>query len=527
MFEGWLIITVALGYVSALFALAWGGDRFLSGSREGGRPVIYALSLAVYCTSWTFFGSVGRAASTGYDFIPVYIGPILMFAIGWPLVLRIVRLAKSQNLTSVADFMAARYGKSQLVAAVVAVAGTLPYIALQLKAIAVSIETMLGGNPLVPIVMPSIGFLDTAFMITVVLAAFAILFGTRHIDATEHQDGLILAVAAESMFKLGAFLAVGVFVVFSMFGGLDEFMANARISPHVQAIFGQGFNGSTWLTVTLLSFVCVILLPRQFHVAVVENHSEREVRRAAWMFPAYLVLINIFVVPIAAAGIMVLPSGLADPDFYVLGLPLGAASKTLSLVAFLGGLSAATAMVILESVALAIMICNGLVIPALLRNDEAADWQEDMAGNLLLIRRIAIALVLLSGYYVYKVLGHNQELVTIGLVSFAAIAQLAPAFFLGLVWRRGTARGAIAGMLTGFALWAYTLLIPWIAKAGLLPLSIVTDGPFSLAFLKPQALFFLQFEPLTHGVIFSIAGNLAAYVVVSMLRAPEASILSS
>ncbi len=526
MFEGWLIVAVALGYVSALFALAWTGDRVLSPGRDGlGRPLIYALSLAVYCTSWTFFGSVGRAASTGYDFIPVYIGPILMFALGWPLVLRIVRLAKTQNLTSIADFLAARYGKSQAVAAVVttvAVVGTLPYIALQLKAIAVAVETLLGGSPLVPMALPNIGLTDTAFVITLVLAAFAILFGTRHIDATEHQDGLMLAIAAESLIKLAAFLAVGFFVVFSMFGGVGEFLANARINPHVQATFGQGFNGGTWLTMTFLSFVCIILLPRQFHVTVVENHSEKEVRRAAWLFPAYLVLINLFVVPIAAAGIMVLPSGLADPDFYVLSLPLAAGSPTLSLIAFIGGLSAATAMVIVESIALAIMVCNGIVIPLLLNNGLAdTERQEDMAVKLLVIRRVAIVIILLLGYTVYRAIGQNQELVAIGLVAFAAIAQLAPAFFLGLVWRRGTARGAIAGMLTGFALWAYTLLLPWVAKAGWVSTSLISEGPLSLGILKPQALFFLQFEPLTHGVLFSMAGNIAAFVIVSLLRAPE------
>ncbi len=526
MFDGWLITAVALGYVSSLFALAWAGDRLLSKGKDGlGRPVIYALSLAVYCTSWTFFGSVGRAASTGYDFIPVYIGPILMFVVGWPLVLRIVRLAKSQNLTSIADFMAARYGKSQAVAAVVtvvALVGTLPYIALQLKAISVSVETMIGGNPLATIELPAVGLADTALVITIVLAAFAILFGTRHIDATEHQDGLMLAIAAESLIKLAAFIAVGIFVVFWMFGGIEEFMANARISPHVQSIFGQSFNGSTWLTVTFLSFVCIILLPRQFHVTVVENHSEREVRRAAWLFPAYLVLINIFVVPIAAAGIMVLPSGLADPDFYVLGLPMGAGSPTLSLIAFIGGLSAATAMVIVESIAVAIMVCNGLVIPLLLTNRLAeSEWQDQMAARLLLIRRIAIGLILLLGYVVYRALGQSQELAAIGLISFAAIAQLAPAFFLGLVWRRGTARGAIAGIVTGLVLWSYTLLLPWIAKAGWISNALLTEGPLSLAFLKPQALFFMQFEPLTHGVLFSIAANTVAFIAVSLLKAPE------
>jgi len=525
MFEGSTIIAVALGYVSALFALAWVGDRIIR-SREGtgGRPLIYALSLAVYCTSWTFFGSVGLAASTGYDFIPVYLGPILLFTIGWPLVLRIVRLAKSQNITSVADFLAARYGKSQAVAAVVTlvlVVGVLPYIALQLKAIAVSIETLIGAAPLVAIQLPRIGFADTAIVITLVLAAFAILFGTRHIDATEHQDGLMLAIAAESVVKLTAFLAVGIFVVFGMFGGPHEFAQQTSQSEAISAIFARGFDGGKWLTVTFLSLVCIILLPRQFHVTVVENNSEREVRRAAWMFPLYLVLINIFVVPIAAAGVMMLPKGSA-PDFYVLTLPMAAQSHVMSLVAFLGGLSAATAMVIVESIALAIMICNGVVVPLLLRHrfPETVP-QADMARLLLIIRRVAIFTILLLAYCVYQALGRSQGLAAIGLISFAAVAQLAPAFFIGLIWRKATARGAIAGITAGFLTWGYTLLLPWVAKAGFMPASFLVEGPLGFAFLRPQALFYLQFEPLTHGVFWSIAANLVAFISVSLLRAPE------
>ncbi|MEW5965040.1 MAG: PAS domain-containing hybrid sensor histidine kinase/response regulator [Pseudomonadota bacterium] len=526
MFESWSIIAVALVYVSALFAIAWVGDRTI-GLRSGGagRPLVYALSLAVYCTSWTFFGSVGLAARTGYDFIPVYLGPILMFALAWPLVLRIVRVAKSQNITSVADFVAARYGKSQAVAAVVtlvAVVGLLPYIALQLKAVDVAIETLIGGSPLVPIELPRLGFLDTSLVITLTLAGFAILFGTRHIDATEHQDGLMLAVAAESLVKLAAFVAVGLFVTLALFGSPEGFLARARESAGIEDVFGRSFNGGMWLTVTLLSFVSIILLPRQFHVTVVENNSETEVRRAAWLFPLYLVLINLFVVPIAAAGIMVLPSGTADPDFYMLTLPLSAGHSGLALVAFVGGLSAATAMVIVESIALAIMVCNGLVIPALLRHRLAdAGPQEDMTKLLLVIRRIAILALLLLGYLVYQALGKSQGLAAIGLVSFAAIAQLAPAFFGGLVWRKGTARGAIAGIGAGSLVWAYTLLLPWIAKSGWLDMSLVEEGPLGLGMLKPQALFYLHFEPLTHGVLWSIACNIAAFITVSLLRAPE------
>lgn len=526
MFEGWSIIAVALAYVSALFALAWFGDRAVRLRSGGdGRPLVYALSLAVYCTSWTFFGSVGLAARTGYDFVPVYLGPILMFALAWPLVARIVRIAKSQNITSVADFIAARYGKSQSVAAVVTVVAVvvlLPYIALQLKAIDVAIETLIGGSPLVPIELPRLGFVDTSFVITLALAAFAILFGTRHIDATEHQDGLMLAVAAESLVKLAAFMAVGLFVTFGLFGSLEAFISKASDSAELEAVFGRSFNGGMWLTVTFLSFVCIILLPRQFHVTVVENNTEMEVRRAAWLLPLYLVLINLFVVPIAAAGLLALPSGTADPDFFMLTLPLSAEWRGLALVAFIGGLSAATAMVIVESIALAIMVCNGLVIPALLRHRLADTVRhEDMAGLLLVIRRVAIVCLLLLGYLVYQALGKSQGLAAIGLVSFAGMAQLAPAFFAGLLWRKGTARGAIAGIGAGFLVWGYTLLLPWIAKSGWLDMSVVEQGPFGLGMLRPQALFYLEFEPLTHGVLWSVGCNIAAFIMVSLLRMPE------
>src|SRR5262245_56752233 len=309
MIEGRAVIVLALAYVSGLFALAWYADRtFRSQKGGGGRPVIYALSLAVYCTSWTFFGSVGFAAATGYDFFAVYLGPILLFALGWPLILRIVRLAKSQNITSIADFLAARYGKSQAVGAIVtviAVVGCLPYIALQLKAVALSVTTLLGALPLQLLDYR----IDTALVIALLMAAFAVLFGTRHIDATEHQEGLILAVAAESLIKLAAFLTVGFFVVFSMFEGAGTFIERDSANPEVQQVFTSGLNGASWVTVTFLSLVCIVLLPRQFHVTVVENKSENEVRRAAWLFPVYLVLINLFVVPIAAAGLVMLPKG--------------------------------------------------------------------------------------------------------------------------------------------------------------------------------------------------------------------------
>jgi signal transduction histidine kinase/Na+/proline symporter len=370
--------------------------------------------------------------------------------------------------------------------------------------------------------LPQQGLIETALVVAPALALFAVLFGTRHIDATEHQDGLVLAIAAESVVKLASFLIVGIFVLFAVFGGLEGFDDAARTSPQINSIFDRAFHGGTWLTVTLLSFVCIILLPRQFHVTVVENRSEREIRRAAWLFPLYLVLINLFVVPIAAAGLLRLPNGAVDADMYVLALPMVEGSSIVTALAYIGGLSAATAMVIVESIALAIMVCNGLVVPQLLRYRLIdAEMQEDLAGPLLTIRRVAIFAVVFFSYVVYRALGQSQGLAAIGLVSFAAIAQLAPAFFGGLIWRNGTARGAIAGILAGFGMWAYTLLLPWIVRAGFLSTDILRDGPFGILLLRPQALFFLEFEPLTHGVLWSLAANIGAYIAVSLMRAPE------
>ncbi|KUO53894.1 MAG: hybrid sensor histidine kinase/response regulator [Alphaproteobacteria bacterium BRH_c36] len=524
MFDGTTIIIIALGYVSALFVLAWLGDRMLTVSSTMGRPLIYALSLATYCTSWTFFGSVGLAAGTGFDFVPVYLGPILMFTVGLPLLSRIVRLAKGQNSSSVADFLAARYGKSQAVAALVTlvtVVGVLPYLALQLKAVSASIEVILGGGQLVPIELPRIGFADTAFLITIAMIVFAILFGTRHVDATEHQEGLMLAVAAESLVKLMAFLAVGIFIVMTWNGGPQGLYQQVQATPPVAELFSQPFHGGTWLTVTFLSFVCAILLPRQFHVAVVENNSQDELRRAAWIFPLYLVLINLLVVPIAAAGLLAFADGSVAPDMFVMKLPVDSGVEWVSMTAFIGGLSAATAMVIVESIALAIMVSNGVVVPLILRN-RVADYvaQEDMAGLLLMIRRVAIIVVMLLAYGVFAALGDAQILSTIGLISFAAIAQLAPAFFLGLFWKQGNARGALAGLAVGFAIWSYTLLLPWIVKAGWIPNDILLNGPLGLRMLRPEELFYLNFEPLTHGVLWSVCLNMATYIAVSIFHTP-------
>lgn len=530
MLQAWSIIAVALVYIGFLFAVASFGDRRLPRRGREGRPYIYSLSLAVYCTSWTFFGSVGLATTQGINFLTIYIGPILVFALGTPFLLRLVRLAKGQNITSIADFVAARYGKSQGVAALVAgvaIVGSLPYIALQLKAVSAALLAMLGDFDGLGLHYPLVG--DLALTVAVAMAVFAVLFGTRHIDATEHQEGLMLAVATESIVKLVSFLAVGLFVVFGMFAGPWDLFDKAA-EKGVLPVLTDGFSLGSWAAMTLLSALAILLLPRQFHVAVVENTSESEIRTARWLFPLYLVLINLFVIPIAVAGLVAFPPGFIDGDMYVVTLPLSAGAQLMSLVAFVGGLSAATAMVIVETVALAVMVSNDIFMPLMVRGRRLRDGDEagrtgaapdhvDMGHRLLTVRRIAIFAILLLAYLYYRVTGEAQ-LAQIGLLSFAAVAQFGPALLIGLVWRRGTGLGALAGIAAGIALWAYTLLLPNLVDAGLFSPALVSEGPFGLALLRPQALLGVQASPLVHGVLWSLTVNVLVFFAASMVRRP-------
>jgi Na+/proline symporter/signal transduction histidine kinase len=515
MLQGWFVIVVALVYIGLLFVIASYGDRLSRrGETDRPRPLIYPLSLAIYCTSWTFFGSVGLATRSGFDFLAIYIGPVVMIGLATPLIAHITRLSKTQNIVSIADFIGARYGKHQGVAATVAmiaIIGMVPYIALQLKAVSSSLDTIVApvatwAGP----VQPVLG--DPPLLVAVSLAAFAVLFGTRHIDATEHQHGLMLAVAVESIVKLVAFLAVGIFVTFVMFEGPVALFAKALERPETTAVLTAGTSLGNIGAITLLSLSAIILLPRQFHVTVVENKNESEIRRAAWLFPIYLVLINLFVVPVAIAGMLTFSSGTIDSDMYVLALPISAGSAVLALVAFIGGLSAAAAMVIVETVALAIMVSNDIVVPLALMRGHGTN----VGTHLLTVRRAAIFAVSLFAYLYYRSAGEAQ-LAAIGLMAFAAIAQLAPAFFGGLMWRRATAGGALAGMTIGIVVWAYTLLLPSLTISAW-GTTFLAAGPFAIGALRPQALFGLDLPPLVHGMVWSLSLNLIAYVLVSLSR---------
>ncbi|MEI8154399.1 MAG: PAS-domain containing protein, partial [Hyphomicrobiales bacterium] len=400
--------------------------------------------------------------------------------------------------------------------ALIAIIGTVPYIALQLKAVSFSLETIIAHTmPMADTGRPLLG--DMALYVALSMALFAVLFGTRHIDATEHQDGLMLAVAAESIVKLLSFLAVGIFVTFWMFDGPVALFGKAMNSPLAASVLTREPPLGTLLASTLLSFFAILLLPRQFHVAVVENNDEREIKRARWMFPIYLVLINLFVVPIAIAGLMTFPAGTVDGDMFVLALPLQAGSSFFTIAAFVGGLSAATAMVIVETVALAIMVSNDIIVPWVLqRRETLITGREDVGSLLLTVRRIAIFAILLFAYMYYRFAGDTQ-LAAIGILAFAAIAQLAPTFFIGLIWRNVTARGAIAGMTVGILTWAYTLLLPTFTDSAFL-----AEGPWGFDALRPQHLFGVELPALVHGVIWSLALNILATIGFSTRRTPTA-----
>src|SRR5262252_8205831 len=331
MLHDWSVIAAAFAYIGFLFFIASYGDRLSATQRGRASALIYPLSLAIYCTSWTFFGSVGFASCTRLDFLAIYIGPILMVGLCTPLLRRVVQLAKSQNITSIADFIAERYGKSQAVAATVAliaIVGSVPYIALQLKAMASSLETILSEDKAFSQI-PIIG--DIALVVMLAMAVFAVLFGTRQADATEHQHGLMLAVATESIVKLVAFLAVGIFVTFWMFSP-HELVERAMKTPEAVRAIDYVPSAGNFLCMVLLSFCAIMLLPRQFHVSVVENSSDAEVGRSRWLFPLYLVAINLFVIPIAIAGLVTFPFGAVDSDMYVLALPIEGNSPSLSVI---------------------------------------------------------------------------------------------------------------------------------------------------------------------------------------------------
>ncbi len=524
-----LVLAVSLGYLALLFVIAYAGDRRAArGHSLINSSWTYALSLGVYCTAWTYFGSVGRAASGGLWFLPIYLGPTMAMVLGWVVLRKIIRIAKAQRITSIADFIASRYGKSRLLAVsvtLIAVVGVVPYIALQLKAVSAAYGLLIS-----PGVVESTTQVpwsrDGTFYLALVLAGFTMIFGARHLDTTERHEGMVAAIAFESLVKLVAFLAVGVFVTYGLYNGFTDIFARAHAQPDLRDLMrleqGTAFAWPHWFTMTVLAMLALLMLPRQFQIMVVENVHEDHLRRASWVFPAYLLAINIFVLPIALGGLMYFAGQTTNPDNFVLSLPLAAGQHALALFVFVGGLSAATGMVIVESIAVSIMVSNELVLPLLLRW-RMGERMTDLTRILLNIRRITILVLLLLGYAYFHIASEAYALVSIGLISFAAVAQFAPAALIGMYWRGGTRLGALAGLLSGFGIWVYTLMLPSIAKSGWIGDAFVRDGPGGLAWLKPEALFGLTgLDALTHSLFWSLLINVSVYMALSLAREPSA-----
>ena len=533
MLEGWVVVLASFAYLGLLFAIAYYADqRADRGGSVVASPYVYSLSLAVYATAWTFYGSVGRAASDGVGFLPIYIGPTLMIALWWIVMRKVIRISKANRITSLADFIASRYGKSALlggVVTIIAVIGILPYISLQLKAVSNSFAIVVRSPQIeMPAELGALPLLeDNALWVALILALFTILFGTRHLDAAEHHEGMVAAIAFESIVKLVAFVAVGVFVTFGLYGGFGELFARAaadeRLAPLLTPFGGAAGGYASWVWLTILSMFAIMFLPRQFQVAVIENKDENHLKKAIWLFPAYMLAINLFVLPIAFGGRLHFPGDAIDADTYVLALPIADRQALLALVVFLGGLSAATGMVIVETIALSTMVCNDLVMPVLLRvRGLGFAERPDLTRWLLGIRRSAIVLIVFLGYLYFRLAGEAYALVSIGLISFAAVAQFAPAALGGIFWKRATRRGALAGLAAGFAVWLYTLLAPALARSGWLPIDLLEHGPFGIALLKPLALFGLGgLDQITHAMIWSMLANVGAYVFVSLADVPS------
>ena len=507
-----VIATICVLYVCVLFAVAGLAERRARQKKLGflQSPLVYTLSISVYCTAWTFYGSVGSAARNGFEFLTIYLGPTIVFVGWWWFLRKLVRVGRTQRITSIADLISSRYGKSNALAVIVtlmAILGSTPYIALQLQSLTLSFSVFTEGST--SETTPAI----TALFIAIGLAAFTIFFGTRNLDANERHHGVVTAIALEAVVKLIALIAVGIFVVWGVSGGPSNTLTlmETRL-PETSGVFTP-----RWVTLTFLSATAIICLPRMFQVIVVENSAEKHLATASWAFPLYLFLMCIFVMPIAATGLNILPAG-SNPDLFVLTIPLAENREALAALAFLGGFSSATSMVIVAAIALSTMASNHIVLPLWLyfvqrRNPES----DDVRTVLLRSRRISIAVILGFGYLYFILTGGTTALASIGLVAFLGVSQVLPALIGALFWRNATRIGAIAGITTGFVIWAYTSFLPSFGGAFILSQGVLLNGPFGIEFLRPQALFGVNIQdPLIHAVFWSLFLNTLIFLCTSL-----------
>lgn len=532
MLQPWILVLASLAYISVLFAIAHYGDKRVQQHRAiPHRALIYSLSLAIYCTSWTYYGAVGSAATNGWEFFAIYLGPIVMIVFGFHFFKKLAVICIEHNITTIADFVASRYGKAQSLAVLVtliAILGTLPYIALQLKAVASSYEVLASHSVInsQPERVASI-WSDTGLIVAIVMALFSILFGTRYVNASEHHEGIILAIAFESVIKLLALIVVCVFAVYSVFNGPDELSRQAAKLPQISGLLlmpslQKDLFQTTFISHMVLAMTAIFCLPRQFHVAFVEVGNTDNMKSVRWVFPAYLAVTSLVVVPITLAGSLLFEGQNVNPDMFVLTIPMAAGNDALALLAFIGGFSAATGMVIVAVIALSTMVCNDIVMPVLFKiSFFKLRARRDVTGILLTIRRLAIVLILFLSYTYYRYISELEALASIGLIAFVAATQFAPAIVGGVYWKSGSRRGATIGLMVGFSVWLYTLFLPTLGGIAWMPEGLIENGPWGLWFLRPYALFgFDQLEPITHGMFWSLTLNLACYIYFSVGRKP-------
>lgn len=521
--NSWLIIGALALYILILFGCAFYGEKHASRLSTRGRMLLFSLTLGVYCSSWTFYGATGAAVREGIIFLPIYLGPLLFVCVGYDIWRRLGRVRQHHAISSIADFVAARYGKSGTLASLVtilAVIAIIPYLALQLRAIALSASVMLDQNNQLIAATTT----NSVLGLTALLAILAMMFGTRQIANTEQHGGLMLAVAFESFVKLFALICVALFFIFEAPDNI------VQISQDVQKTFKEvqlfGVPETFWVQ-TMLAAFAIICLPRQFHVAVVELRDEKHIRGARRWFAVYLILTILAIIPIASWALHAAPNYLTIPDVAVLSLPLSYNQEWLTLLAFLGGFSASTGMLLVSSVALSIMLSNDLIMPALWRFGIISRHDDRLPRVLKFTRRVCILAVMLLGFMFFHFFNDIDQLSVFGLLAFSAVAQFSPALIGGLYWRGGSKQGVYVGLITGFLLWIYTLLLPTILRSfpeqyNQFTRSFLTEGPFGFNWLRPEALFgFESFAPLTHGVIWSLGLNIILYVWISRIYRPS------
>ena len=510
MFEGWLLFIFILAYLSLLFLIAYYAERReKAGKSIVSNPYVYSLSMAVYCTSWTFYGSVGKAATSGLSFLTIYLGPTLMASLWWIILRKIIIISKENRITTISDFVGSRYGNSLFLSALVAIValiGITPYLGLQLKAIMKTFSILAGETK---------GSAAAGWFITLILGIFAIIFGARRLDSSERHEGLIFAIAFESIVKLIAFLLVGFFVTYGLFNGFADIFEKIKDSSYGDLLFlggGTSVSYNEWASLLFLSMMAILFLPRQFHVSVVENSDVSHVSKAMWLFPLYLFLINIFVMPVAFGGLL-LGGSQADADSFVLTIPLGQRQSLLALIVFIGGFSAATGMVIVESVALSTMVMNNLVMPGIFRFNK----MKGFPAMILNLKRLIILGCVFLGYFFAVSIGEFYTLVDIGLKSFEAVTIFAPSIILGLYWKRGNRLGAIGGIIAGFVIWFYTLFMPALLKAGVIHEKGFLSSLINSEIFNPHALFGLSgLDKWSHSLFWGLLFNLMFYIGLSI-----------